>query len=88
MTRPKLAEQKLINFDLIGEIIRLRKRIEALERNKTGYSTTGIIHLGEPLPEEIPTAGPGVDEGGLLFVQNGALKWIATTNIARQIGQP
>jgi hypothetical protein len=83
-----LAEQKPIHFDLIGEFIRLRKRVDYLERNKTGYNITGIIHLGEPEPEEIPTAGPGVDEGGLLFVQNGALMWIATTNIARQIGQP
>lgn len=86
--RQSLAEQKPRNFDLVAEVIRLRDRVRRLETNKTGYSITGVIHLGEPEPEDRPTGGPGAGLGGFLYVESGALKWISTTNTSHQIGQP
>jgi hypothetical protein len=79
-----MSEQKIKHFDLIGELIRLRKRVEALEHNRTGYSITGIIHLG--VAEEEPTTGPS-DGGAYLWVggTNAALKYIGPANIPTQV---
>lgn len=80
-----MSEQKLKHFDLIAEVIRLRKRIEVLERNRTGYSITGIIHLGVPEPEDIPTTGPS-DGGVYIFVgSNASLRYIGPANNPVQI---
>lgn len=83
-----MAEQKPRNFDLVAEVIRLRDRVKRLEDVKTGYSITGIIHIGEPEPTEIPISGPGAGVGGFLYVQNGALKWIGPNNNPQQIATP
>jgi hypothetical protein len=73
-------------YDLLEEIRRLRNRVSILERNRTGYSISGVVHIGEA--EAPPTLGPSVGTGGFLYVENGTLKWMGTTNTPRQIALP
>lgn len=73
-------------YDLLQEIRRLRNRVSELERNRTGYSISGVVHIGEA--ESPPVVGPSDNAGGFLYVEGGTLKWMGTTNTARQLAAP